>query len=142
MTGFSRASQNEVAAHIGNIVRSEVNKNADYNLEEWIQTKVRLSKGEAVLDVGCGNGKQLAVFSDVVGDSGKVIGVDIFSQVPGLLDNAREKLFGLKRISTCWIIVQVYRFLRVIKRLMPLRVVIQFIMSKIFIKLFKSLSGS
>ncbi len=92
MAGFSRASQKEVAAHIGNIVRSEVNKNADYNLEEWIQTKVRLSKGEAVLDVGCGNGKQLAVFSDIVGDSGKVIGVDIFSQVPGLLDNAREKL--------------------------------------------------
>ncbi len=82
----------EVMAHIGNVVRSEVNKNADYDLEEWIQNRVHISKGEMVLDVGCGNGKQMAVFSDLVGPKGKVVGVDIFSQVPGLLDNAQDKL--------------------------------------------------
>src|SRR5262249_17147117 len=53
----------------------------------------------SVLDIGCGNGKQLAVFSDLVGDGGKVIGTDIFSQVPGLLENAREKLAGKKNVQ-------------------------------------------
>ena len=92
MTKATESSQEEVSAHIGNVVRSEINKNADYDLEEWIQSRVRISKGETVMDVGCGNGKQLAVFSDLVGETGKVIGVDIFGQVPGLLDKAREKL--------------------------------------------------
>jgi len=92
MTKASKSSQEEVSAHIGNVVRSEINKNADYDLEEWIQSSVNLSKGETVMDVGCGNGKQVAVFSDLVGDKGKVVGVDIFSQVPGLLEKAREKL--------------------------------------------------
>ena len=92
MTQGSRTSREEVSAHIGNLVRSEVNKNADYDLEEWIQARVHISKGETVLDVGCGNGKQVAVFSDLVGGNGKVIGADIFSQVPGLLSKARQKL--------------------------------------------------
>jgi len=92
MTKSSESSQEEVSAHIGNVVRSEINRNADYDLEEWIQSRVHISKGETLLDVGCGNGKQVAVFSDLVGATGKVIGADIFSQVPGLLDKAREKL--------------------------------------------------
>jgi ubiquinone/menaquinone biosynthesis C-methylase UbiE len=92
MKKSSGSSQEEVSAHIGNVIRSEVNKNADYDLEEWIQSRVHISPGETVLDVGCGNGKQVAVFSDLVGVNGKVIGADIFSQVPGLLDKAREKL--------------------------------------------------
>ncbi len=92
MTSGARSSQEEVSAHIGNVVRSEVNKNADYNLEEWIQTRIHISKGETIMDVGCGNGKQVEVFSDLVGDNGKVIGADIFSQVPGLLGKAQEKL--------------------------------------------------
>ena len=92
MTKGPGSSQEEVSAHIGNLVRSEVNKNADYDLERWIQSKIRLSNGEMVMDVGCGNGKQVDVFSDLVGNTGKVIGVDIFNQVPGLLDKAQEKL--------------------------------------------------
>ncbi len=92
MTTEVGSSQEEVSAHIGNVVRSEVNKNADYNLEEWIQSRIYISQGETVMDVGCGNGKQVDVFSDLVGESGKVIGADIFSQVPGLLGKAQEKL--------------------------------------------------
>ena len=95
----SGSSQEEVSAHIGNIVRSEVNKNSDYNLEEWIQSRIHIGRGDAILDIGCGNGKQVAVFSDLVGDEGKVFGADIFSQVPGLLDNAREKLAGKKNVE-------------------------------------------
>ncbi len=99
MTKASGTSQEEVSAHIGNVLRSEINKNADYDLEEWIQSRVHISQGEMVMEVGCGNGKQVAVFSDLVGDTGKVIGVDIFSQVPGLLDKAREKLFDKMNIE-------------------------------------------
>ena len=92
MTTGVGSSQEEVSAHIGNVVRSEVNKNADYDLEEWIQSRIHISTGETVMDVGCGNGKQVDVFSDLVGDNGKVIGADIFSQVPGLLGKAQKKL--------------------------------------------------
>ena len=93
------SSKEEVFAHIGNIVRSEINKNADYDLEEWIQSRIHIGQGDTVLDIGCGNGKQVAVFSDLVGEGGKVIGADIYSQVPGLLDNAREKLAGKKNVE-------------------------------------------
>ena len=99
MTKASGSSQEEVSAHIGNVVRSEINRNADYDLEEWIQASVHISRGETVLDVGCGNGKQVAVFSDLVGDNGKVIGADIFNQVPGLLDGARVKLSAKTNIE-------------------------------------------
>jgi ubiquinone/menaquinone biosynthesis C-methylase UbiE len=92
MTTQPAASKEEVSAHIGNLVRAEVNKNADYDLEQWIQDRVYIRPGDCVMDIGCGNGKQVAVFSDLVGGTGKVIGVDIFSQVPGLLESARDKL--------------------------------------------------
>ena len=91
------SSKEEVSAHIGNMVRSEINKNADYDLEEWIQSRIHIGKGDTVLDIGCGNGKQVGVFSDLVGVGGKVIVVDIFSQVPGLMEKAREKLAGKKK---------------------------------------------
>ena len=93
------SSKEEVSAHIGNLVRSEINKNADYDLEEWIQSRIHIGQGDTILDIGCGNGKQVAVFSDLVGNGGKVIGADIFSQVPGLLENAREKLAGKTNVE-------------------------------------------
>ena len=99
MTKASSTSQEEVSAHIGNIVRSEINKNADYDLEKWIISRVKMGRGDTILDIGCGNGKQALVFSDLVGIEGKVVGVDIFSQVPGLLDNAKEKLSGKKNVE-------------------------------------------
>jgi ubiquinone/menaquinone biosynthesis C-methylase UbiE len=99
MTNALDSSNAEVSAHIGNLVRSEINKNADYDLEEWIQSRVHIGQGDTVLDIGCGNGKQVSVFSDLVGNHGKVIGVDIFSQVPGLLDRAREKLSGKPNVE-------------------------------------------
>lgn len=99
MTKSLSTSREEVSAHIGNIVRSEINKNADYDLEKWIQSRVNIGPGDTVLDIGCGNGKQVSVFSDLVGNNGKVVGVDIFGQVPGLLENAQEKLAGKKNIE-------------------------------------------
>lgn len=99
MATQSASSKEEVSAHIGNVVRSEVNKNADYDLEQWVQERVKIRPGDTVLDIGCGNGKQVSVFSGLVGEKGKVVGADIFGQVPGLLDNAKSKLAGKNNIE-------------------------------------------
>jgi ubiquinone/menaquinone biosynthesis C-methylase UbiE len=91
--------ESERAAHAGNVVRSEVNRNADYDLEEWIQARVRIKPGERVLDVGCGNGKQVIAFSALLGSAGQVVGTDIFSQVPGLLQSAQDRLRGKDNVA-------------------------------------------
>ena len=83
----------ELRAHAGNIVRSEVNKNADYDLEEWILERIELEPGQVVLDLGCGAGKQVRRFADVVGDGGRVVGADIFTKVEGL-KVAAERYIG------------------------------------------------
>jgi SAM-dependent methyltransferase len=92
-------TREQAAAHIGNLVRSEVNKNSDFDLEPWIQRRIALQPGERVLDIGCGNGKQVEVFSDLVGPQGSVVGADIFSRVHGLLDAAKRKLEGRSNVS-------------------------------------------
>ncbi|HEX5073645.1 MAG TPA: methyltransferase domain-containing protein [Gemmatimonadaceae bacterium] len=97
--GTELTTREEIAAHVGNLVRSEVNRDSDFDLESWIQQRIRLRSGERVLDIGCGNGKQLVVFSDLVGAGGQVIGADIFGRVPGLLDAAKKKLEGKHNVS-------------------------------------------
>ncbi|MCI0408702.1 MAG: methyltransferase domain-containing protein [Acidobacteria bacterium] len=93
-----QSSQEEIAAHLGNLVRSEINRNGDYDLEEWIQTCLQVHAGEQVLDVGCGDGKQAAVFAGLVGESGQVTAADIFCRVPGLLEKAQARLGNQKNV--------------------------------------------
>src|SRR5260370_41923281 len=95
----TQTTRGDLAAHQGNIVRGEVNRNADFNLEAWIQERLQLKPGETVLDVACGNGKQLRNFSPLVGKSGKCVGLDIFSKVPKLIESARDYLSGLGNIE-------------------------------------------
>ena len=82
----------EIAAHKGNIIRSEINKQSDYDLEEWIQQRMHIQSGDRILDVGCGSGKQIKHFAGLVGGGGHITGVDIFDHVPGLLKKAEENL--------------------------------------------------
>ncbi|MEE8238936.1 MAG: methyltransferase domain-containing protein [Nitrososphaerales archaeon] len=54
-------------------------------INDWILAKISLKKGDKVLDVGCGNGKQLIPFGKTVGSSGLAFGIDVSQS---LLDEA------------------------------------------------------
>jgi len=88
-----------MTAHVGNIVRSEINKNADHDLEAWIQSCVQLLPGQRVLDVGCGSGKQVRAFSDLVRSEGSVFGADIFGRLPELRTAAEANLAGQDNVT-------------------------------------------
>ena len=94
-----KQNTSELLAHIGNIERSEINRNADYDLEEWIQSCVRLAPGDKVLDVGCGSGTQVEAFSSIVGVDGHVTGIDMFDKLPVLRAAAEQNLAGRKNIT-------------------------------------------
>jgi ubiquinone/menaquinone biosynthesis C-methylase UbiE len=49
--------------------------------------RIALRRGERVLEVGCGTGRNLPLLREVVGDTGHVVGVDA---APGMLDRARK----------------------------------------------------
>ena len=49
--------------------------------------RIGLQRGERVLEVGCGTGRNLALLRDGVGDAGQVIGIDAS---PGMLAEARK----------------------------------------------------
>ena len=61
---------------------------------EWPLTQMGLNKlnaeaGEVILEIGFGTGNALLVFAEIVGDSGKVVGIDISR---GMFDVTREKV--------------------------------------------------
>ena len=94
VTQTSNLQRAEDAAHVGNLVRSELNRQADYDLEAWIQDCVQLGSGERVLDIGCGSGKQVLAFAGLVGATGRVVGADIFGRLGELRAEAEHKLKG------------------------------------------------
>lgn len=57
-----------------------------------------IREGEAVLDVGCGAGVDTIIAGEMVGPSGKVVGVDV---VPEMLERAKEnlKMTDLKNVA-------------------------------------------
>jgi len=48
------------------------------------------SRGQAVLDVGCGAGQTILQLAERVGETGRVVGVDV---APRVLDVARARLW-------------------------------------------------
>jgi len=63
-------------------------KYAKYEINDWIMKIVSPKKGERILDVGCGDGKQAIVYAKKVGGKGLVVGVDVSKN---LLCKAAEK---------------------------------------------------
>ena len=55
---------------------------ASYKLKELLQTDIKLSKGDSVLDLGSFPGGWSQVASEIVGKSGKVAAIDIQSMEP------------------------------------------------------------
>ncbi len=60
--------------------------------------RARLSEGSTVLDVGCGAGAVLAAASEVVGRSGRLIGIDL---AEGMVERARHTMreLGLENVQ-------------------------------------------
>ena len=63
-------------------------KFSQFEINDWILDSVKLKPGERVLDVGCGNGKQVIAYSKVVGRKGMVVGADMNEE---LLKRAKER---------------------------------------------------
>ena len=64
-------------------------KYSKYEINDWIAERLNLNKGEKVLDIGCGNGKQAIMYAKSVGLTGKVYGMDIAQD---LLDDANNNI--------------------------------------------------
>ena len=78
-------------------------------INDWILARISLEKGDKVLDIGCGNGKQLIPFAKTVGSSGLAYGIDVSQS---LLDealvvakhdrvNIQVKRCGMEQIRPC-----------------------------------------
>ena len=52
-------------------------------------TLTSISKGEAVLDIGCGAGVDTLIAASIVGPEGKTVGIDM---IPEMLERAKENL--------------------------------------------------
>lgn len=83
----SKNYKKQVTAFFNN--RTQYDNNFTYNRAIKLFECVSLSPGEQILDVATGTGIIAIAASEVVGERGSVIGVDI---APGMLAQAREKI--------------------------------------------------
>ena len=60
---------------------------AKYEVNDWILKNLNLKKGERILDIGCGSGKQLIPYAKIVGEKGLAFGVDLSEE---LLEESKE----------------------------------------------------
>jgi ubiquinone/menaquinone biosynthesis C-methylase UbiE len=58
-----------------------------WNLRRNAARELRLSRGDCVLDIGCGTGRNFSHLRDAVGPAGRIFGVDISS---GMLRKAKQ----------------------------------------------------
>ncbi|HRT71394.1 MAG TPA: methyltransferase domain-containing protein [Syntrophales bacterium] len=59
---------------------------SNFSLEDWLAAYTALREGSALLDLGCGSGNIFPLYSDRLGPSGLVVGID---QNEELLEKAR-----------------------------------------------------
>lgn len=48
----------------------------EFDFNAWLKKYVRIQNGDYVLDVGCGNGNHLVIWSELAGKDGQVVGMD------------------------------------------------------------------
>jgi ubiquinone/menaquinone biosynthesis C-methylase UbiE len=64
--------------------------------KQWISDQLRLASGQAVLDVGCGTGDDVAAMAAVVGPTGRAVGVD---SSEAMISEACSRHGGLPGVS-------------------------------------------
>ena len=63
--------------------------------KQFVQNEVKPCKGDVILDLGCGTGAVTAYLAELVGQEGKVLGVDPDKQ---RLKVAQESYKGIKNL--------------------------------------------
>ncbi|MDP3733676.1 MAG: class I SAM-dependent methyltransferase [Nanoarchaeota archaeon] len=79
--------------------RIYVNENFEkYDYDQWLFEQLNLTPGLSVLDLGCGTGKHLFKFPEIVGENGNIVGVDISEES---LTKCRRKIeeLGVSNIT-------------------------------------------
>ncbi|MCS4538598.1 MAG: methyltransferase domain-containing protein [Thaumarchaeota archaeon] len=74
---------------------------AKYEVNDWILKNLNLKKGERILDIGCGNGKQLIPYAKIVGDKGLAFGVDLSEELLEELKEAAKKSKVSIKVKRC-----------------------------------------
>jgi SAM-dependent methyltransferase len=69
--------------------------------------RLRLARGERVVDVGCGCGQTLLELAELVGPEGRVLGVDV---APPMLERARQRSAGQASVSLALADAQTHPF--------------------------------
>ena len=72
-------AQNSVEA-LNNRISTHANF-AKYEINDWIIPILDVQKHDHVLDIACGNGKQLIPISKIIDDSGSITGLDISEEL-------------------------------------------------------------
>lgn len=69
------------------------------DINEWIFLNMEISKGNSIVDLGCGTGKQTIPMAQFVGDDGNILAVDVSQEALGVLSKESEKNGLSKRIK-------------------------------------------
>lgn len=72
-----------------------------YEVNDWILKNLSLKKGERILDIGCGSGKQLIPYAKVVGKTGLAFGVDISEELLKESEETAKKARVSIRVKEC-----------------------------------------
>lgn len=67
-------------------------KYGSHDLEEWAFGHLELDPGLRILELGCGTGKQTIPLAQLVGDEGRVLGVDVSQEALDSLVNRATEL--------------------------------------------------
>ena len=52
-------------------------KYGSFDLNGWILDQLQLAKGLSILELGCGTGKQTLPLAQIIGETGRILAVDI-----------------------------------------------------------------
>jgi ubiquinone/menaquinone biosynthesis C-methylase UbiE len=62
-----------------------------HDLENWIAQQIHLAHGMRILDLGCGRGKQMFAFANLVSPEGFILGLDISDEAVNEVNQRAEK---------------------------------------------------